>query len=101
MPDVTVIYWRDIPAQVTVGSGRGATRAVLSQRFQEAIDAAAMAAGLFGADGYLTEWRRETRAVAAGDAEGAVAAVRDELETTYTDPVLADLARAGGLKGDA
>ena len=22
MPDITIVYWRDIPAQVIVGSGR-------------------------------------------------------------------------------
>ena len=50
MPELTVIFWRDIPAQVTAGKGRGAARAQLSERFQEAIDAAAMRAGLIGTD---------------------------------------------------
>ena len=77
MPEVTVILWRDIPAQVTSGSGRRATRALLSERFQEAIDAAAMAAGLFGTDGYLAEWRRE--AVARDGAVEAAVEIAKQL----------------------
>jgi Virulence factor len=96
MSEVTVILWRDIPAQVTCGSGRRATRAVLSDRFQEAIDAAAMAAGLSGTDGYLEEWRRETCTV-EGDDDVAVAAEVEKLETEYTDDLLARLVRAHGL----
>ncbi|WP_411278260.1 virulence factor, partial [Gaiella sp.] len=38
MAELTIISWRDIPAQVTAGKGRGASRAQLSERFQEAID---------------------------------------------------------------
>jgi Virulence factor len=99
VPEVTVILWRDIPAQVTSGSGRRATRALLSERFQEAIDAAAMAAGLSGTDGYLAEWRREGVA-RDGAVEAAVETERQRIEHDYTDDVLARLVRARGLKGD-
>jgi hypothetical protein len=61
MPDVTVVYWRDIPAQVLVGRGRGGAKVQLPERFEQAIDRAAMKAGLIGTDDYLSEWRRETR----------------------------------------
>ncbi|MFV0301632.1 MAG: virulence factor, partial [Paracoccus sp. (in: a-proteobacteria)] len=46
MSGLTLVYWRDIPAQVTMGKGRGATRVVLAERFEQAIDRAAMKAGL-------------------------------------------------------
>ena len=97
MSELTVILWRDIPAQVTVGSGRSATRAVLSDRFQEAIDAAAMAAGLSGTDGYLEQWRRDTR-TATEAPELAVATEVARLETTYDDDTLARLVRQRGLE---
>lgn len=97
MPDVTVIHWRDIPAQVTSGSGRRATRALLSERFQVAIDAAAMAAGMSGTDAYLEEWRRET-IERDGAVEAAVATEVARIEHEYTDDVLARLVRAQGLK---
>ncbi len=95
MPELTVISWRDIPAQVTAGKGRHAARVQLSERFQEAIDAAAMRAGLIGSDGYLEEWRRETRQC-GDDLEGEVAAAASQLELEYTDQRLEGLVRASG-----
>ncbi len=100
MPELTVIRWRDIPAQVTSGTGRRATRAKLSERFQEAIDAAAMRAGLFGTDEYLSEWRRETM-TCGDDLEAEVAAEAARLDAAYTDDVLERLVRSGGREGDA
>lgn len=52
-----IVYWRDIPAQVKVRSGRERIGRELSERFQKAIDWAAMAAGVTSTDGYLEEWR--------------------------------------------
>ncbi len=60
MADVTLVLRRDIPAQVLQGKGRGAVRITLDERFEQAIDRAAMKAGLSGTDDYLGEWRRET-----------------------------------------
>lgn len=55
-----IIYWRDIPAQVIVQRGRKREKVQLSQRFQEAIDRAAMRAGKGSSDAYMSEWRRDT-----------------------------------------
>ena len=79
MPELTVISWRDIPAQVTAGKGRGARPRAALERFQEAIDAAAMRAGLIGTDAYLEEWRREARAC-GDDLDAEVAAAAAQLE---------------------
>ena len=57
MARVQVVWWRDIPAQVTAGAGRNRARAILPDRFQIAIDAAATRAGVINADDYLAEWR--------------------------------------------
>jgi Virulence factor len=100
MPELTVISWRDIPAQVTAGKGRGASRVQLSERFQEAIDAAAMRGGLIGTDAYLEEWRREARAC-GDDLDSEVAAVAAQLEADYTDERLERLARASGEEEQA
>ena len=100
MGELTVIWWRDIPAQVTAKAGRAAVRAPLSDRFQEAIDAAAMSAGLFDSDGYLEEWRRKTRAC-GDDLEAEVADEAARIEQAYGDDELATLARAGGLVAGA
>ena len=76
------------------GDGASA-RVQLSDRFQKAIDAAAMRAGLTGSDAYLDEWRRETRPCGE-DIDAEVAAEAERLEHQYTREVLLELTRAGG-----
>ena len=95
LPELTVIWWRDIPAQVTAKAGRARAAAELSERFQEAVDAAAMRAGLIGTDTYLEEWRREQRAC-GDDLEAEVAHEAAQLEAAYTDEILERLVRASG-----
>lgn len=58
MADVTIVYWRDIPAQVIVGKGRRGAKAPLPERFEQAIDRAAMKVGAADTDAYLAEWRK-------------------------------------------
>ena len=96
--ELTVIWWRDIPAQVVAGQGRGAARTVLSERFQEAIDQAATRAGLIGTDDYLDAWRKVTGPF-EGDAQAAADAEAERLEAAYPDDVLAVLVRDGGVAG--
>jgi cvfA/B/C family virulence factor len=95
VPELTVIWWRDIPAQVTAKEGRTRAAIELASRFQEAIDAAAMRAGLIGTDAYLEEWRRETRAC-GDDMESEVAQEAERLDAAYTDDVLERLVQANG-----
>ena len=45
MAKLITIFWRDIPSQVMVRKGRKTVRLMLAQRFQDAIDRAAMRAG--------------------------------------------------------
>ncbi len=59
MAEKVIIYWRDIPSQVSIKRGRVKGKALLSERFQEAIDRAAMYAGKNNTDDYVAEWRRE------------------------------------------
>ncbi len=62
MAELTVIRWRDIPMQVLArGDGGASARALLPDRFQEAVDAAAMVAGLIGSDDYTAQMRMDTR----------------------------------------
>jgi hypothetical protein len=60
-PRLTVIYWRDIPAQVRATAGRERAAAALPERFMIAIDRAAMIADKKKVDEYVAEWREETR----------------------------------------
>jgi hypothetical protein len=43
MAELTVVFWRDIPAQVIARAGRKTAKAELPKRFMEAIDSAAVA----------------------------------------------------------
>ncbi|MEY2956947.1 MAG: hypothetical protein RL123_1675, partial [Pseudomonadota bacterium] len=53
MPEVTIVCWRDIPAQVIVGKGRRGAKVQLSERFEQAIDRCAMKIGARDTDSYL------------------------------------------------
>ena len=94
---LTVIYWRDIPAQVIGKQGRKRHREELSPRFAKAIDRAAMRAGRGSSDAYLEDWRR-----VGLDADGdMLTAVSDEvarLEAQFPDSVLEATVKAGGIR---
>ncbi len=83
MPDVTIVYWRDIPAQVIVGSGRKAAKVQLSERFEQAIDRAAMKSGAAGTDEYLAEWRKAPPYVVEGDQADVAASEAARIEADY------------------
>lgn len=95
--ELTVIRWRDIPAQVVARAGDGSARALLPETFQEAVDAAAMVAGLTGSDDYMTNFQMDRRPCGA-DLEGEVQAELARLLESWTDEVLRAAIRAGGLR---
>jgi cvfA/B/C family virulence factor len=98
MATLTVIWWRDIPAQVIARDGRRSSKAVLHPRFQVAIDKAASRAGKRAYNDYIEEWRKVARAC-GDDIEQAVTAEVDRLETTYDKHKLAELIQSGGIEG--
>ena len=74
MPTVTIVYWRDIPAQVIVGKGRRGHKVQLPERFEQAIDRCAMKVGAKDADAYLSDWRKAPPYTVEGkDVEVAIA----------------------------
>lgn len=83
MPDVTIVYWRDIPAQVIVGKGRRGSKRPLAERFEQAIDRAAMKVNAKDSDAYLAEWRKAAPYVVEGDADAVADAEVLRLETEY------------------
>jgi hypothetical protein len=89
------VYWRDIPSQVMVRVGRATSKVMLSQRFQESIDRAAMRAGKGSSDLYLAEWRRESRSC-SGDPQEEVHKEAQRLEAAYDEARLASLVRSKG-----
>lgn len=96
MPQLQIIYWRDIPAQVTVRSGRRAERRKLSERFEQAIDRAAMRTGARDSDAYLAEWRRGEPQEVEGESAAVADAECARLEADYPAERLKRLVEAEG-----
>ncbi|RKT34254.1 cvfA/B/C family virulence factor [Roseovarius halotolerans] len=83
MVDVTIVYWRDIPAQVIVGKGRRGAKKQLPERFEQAIDRAAMKSGAAETDDYLAEWRKAAPYQVEGDPSEVAEAEAARLDTEY------------------
>lgn len=104
---LTLISWRDIPAQINAGSGDDKQQHMFPRRFQKAIDRAAMVADKKSANEYVGEWRRSTipltpEAAEAGT-EGVLAAITAEIERIEAAFPMEELDRyvqAGGWNPD-
>jgi hypothetical protein len=96
MADLIVVYWRDIPAQVIVKKARTSAKRQLTERFEKAIDRAAMRAKLRDTDSYLAEWRRADPVPCGEDLEAEAAAAAERLEAEWTEERLANAVANGG-----
>ena len=97
MATLSIIWWRDIPAQVVAKGGRASSKIVLHPRFQVAIDKAANRAGKREYNSYIAEWRKTQTACPDDDLEAVVKAEADRLEAEYTKHHLAELIQTGGV----
>jgi hypothetical protein len=95
---VTIVYWRDMPAQVIVGKGRRAAKIQLPERFEQAIDRAAMKSGARDTDSYLAEWRKGDTYDVAGEPAQVAAAEAARIEAAYDDHRLRELIANHGWK---
>jgi hypothetical protein len=77
------MYWHDIPVQVRAGGRRDRVSVELPERFQVAVDQAAMAADLTGSDAYIETFRWGESKEREGSPAEAVAVVVAELEVEY------------------
>lgn len=96
---LTVIRWREIPAQVVASRGREKARVELSPRFQVAIDRAAMNAQLVGTDAYLEQWTR-TSTECGEDLDGEAREEATRLEKEYDSVRLERLVAGLGIEED-
>lgn len=94
MARYSIIYWKDIPAQVKARDEGGEISAVLPERFQQTIDAAAMAQNSAEEDAYLAGWRVGEEKNRPGGAQEVLEAVLTELDEAYPAKRLAEIARA-------
>ena len=88
MAEIQVTYWRDIPSLVVAREGEEVVKVPLAQRFQEAIDEAAMRLGEIDSDAYLAGWVRSDWEAADGDPAEVAAAKSAELEEHWDDAAL-------------
>ncbi|MEC9197024.1 virulence factor [Donghicola tyrosinivorans] len=96
MPDITIVYWRDIPAQVIVGKGRRGAKVQLPERFEQAIDRAAMKSGADGTDDYLAEWRKAVVDTREGDPQTLAEAEAARLVEEFDQERIKALIENGG-----
>lgn len=101
MAQLILISWRDIPSQVVIRSGRQTRKAMLSARFQQAIDRAAMRAGKTGSEDYIADWRRAVRESVPRCDDQALASAVEGLEARYSDADLLRIIRAHGVDNKA
>ncbi len=95
MAKYQITFWRSIPSMVTAQEGRrNRVRVELPLRFQEAIDEAAMRAGLAGTDAYLDQWHKGDWQERDGEPKVVADSVAAELETEYSEAKVSELISA-------
>jgi hypothetical protein len=83
MATVQVLYWHDIPVQVRAIAGRERRSVSLSERFQEAVDKAAMIVGVIDSDDYTDLYTWGEPQERDGSPEEAAQTLVAELEEQY------------------
>jgi hypothetical protein len=89
--NLTILYWRDIPAQVIARSGRAQSKRELSARFLQAIDIAAMRSGAHATEAYLNAWRRGSPEPCGEALDEVATSAAARLEREYDEKRLARL----------
>ena len=99
MPDGTIVYWRDIPAQVIVGKGRRGAKAPLPERFEQAIDRCAMKVGAKDDDAYMASWRKAAPYSVEGAPDEVAIAEAARLDAEYDSEKIKSLIANDGHDG--
>ena len=83
MAKYKILYWKGIPSQVRATDENGRVNRQLPQRFQEAIDEAAMALGKIGTDSYTNGFQWGDESEHPGTAEEVADAIATELDKEH------------------
>jgi hypothetical protein len=84
MATYQILYWHGIPAQVRAKGDNGErASAPLPDRFMQAIDAAAMAAGVTGSDEYTDAFEWSAPQEREGIAQAVASMVASELDGEF------------------
>lgn len=88
MAKYKILDWHGIPSQVRARDEDGRRGVQLSERFQGAIDRAAMGAKLFNEEDYTDGFQWQPEQERAGSAEEVAKSVAAELEEQFDDEKL-------------
>ena len=90
MTKLTIVSWRDIPAQLLIGSGRKAIKCKLSEKFEKAIDRCAMKIGAKDSQSYLDGWQKKTVSLNS-NSTNSIELEAEKMERYYTTEKLKTL----------
>ncbi|MEY3470045.1 MAG: hypothetical protein RLZZ575_505 [Actinomycetota bacterium] len=97
MSEYQITSWKNIPSLVTVREGDKVVKTQLPQRFQEAIDEAAMRLNKTDADSYMNGWNRSEWIKADGEpaiiAEQVVAGIEKDFSEENLAALLDELGK--------
>lgn len=85
MATYRVLSWKGIPSLVEAQAGDETVRVLLSQRFQDLIDAAAMREGASSAEAYLDGWRHGPAGERPGSPRSVAEAVAADIEASFEE----------------
>lgn len=87
-------YWRDIPSLISAQDEHGRSKQMLPQRFQDAIDRAAMVAGETSEDAYLDGWTWGPMREMPGPADRVARMLALQIDSGYPVERLDEMVRA-------
>lgn len=88
MAEYQITYWREIPSMVVARDDSDTFKVALANRFQEAIDEAAMRLGESDADAYMNGWNRSEWTQSEGNVSDIAERVSRELEENLNEEKL-------------
>ena len=88
MAEYQITYWREIPSMVVARDDSDTFKVALANRFQEAIDEAAMRLGESDADAYMNGWNRSEWTQSEGSVSDIAERVSRELEENLNEEKL-------------
>lgn len=83
---------------LSIKEGRKRAKALLSERFQEAIDYAAMRGNAVDTDAYLEDWRSVVTEVDGGSIDDIVKATAEAIESSFDDERLTAIIKNQGYE---
>ena len=94
MATYQIMYWHDIPRQIKAKDETGTVKILLPDRFQKAINSAAIAASKVDPDAYMNGWKWGPREERPGPAQDVAETLVAELDAAYPQERLRALIRS-------